>query len=68
MEINVGPKRFAVTAQPVVPGDPDYVRLWDVVNNMKNNKNRLHRIPKEDVAADPGGQADALEAIAPVRM
>ena len=40
VEINVGPKRFAVTAQPVVPGDPDYVRLWDVVNNMKNNKNR----------------------------
>jgi deazaflavin-dependent oxidoreductase (nitroreductase family) len=40
VEINVGPKRFAVTAQPVVPGDPDYERLWDVVNNMKNNKNR----------------------------
>jgi deazaflavin-dependent oxidoreductase (nitroreductase family) len=40
VEINVGPKRFAVTAQPVVPGDPDYPRLWEVVNNMKNNKNR----------------------------
>ncbi|MET0994704.1 MAG: nitroreductase/quinone reductase family protein, partial [Mycobacterium sp.] len=37
---NVGPKRFAVTAQPVVPGDPDYSRLLAIVNNMKNNKNR----------------------------
>ena len=40
VEINVGPTRFAVTAQPVVPGDPDYSRLWAVVNNMKNNKDR----------------------------
>ena len=23
VEINVGPKRFAVTAEPVLPGDPD---------------------------------------------
>ena len=38
VEINVGPKRFAVTAQPVLPNDPDYPRLWQIVN--KNNQNR----------------------------
>ena len=37
-EINVGPKRFGVTARPVMPGDPDYDRLWQIVN--KNNSNR----------------------------
>jgi F420H(2)-dependent quinone reductase len=38
VEINVGPKRFAVTARPVLPDDPDYPRLWQIVN--KNNQNR----------------------------
>jgi deazaflavin-dependent oxidoreductase (nitroreductase family) len=38
VEINVGPKRFGVTAHPVLPADPDYARLWQVVN--KNNGNR----------------------------
>jgi F420H(2)-dependent quinone reductase len=38
VEINVGPKRFAVTAKPVLPDDPDYARLWEIVN--KNNANR----------------------------
>lgn len=37
-EINVGPKRFAVTARPVQGGDPDYSRLWRIVND--NNANR----------------------------
>ena len=36
VEINVGPKRFAVTAQPVLPGDPDRERLWSIVT--KYNK------------------------------
>jgi deazaflavin-dependent oxidoreductase (nitroreductase family) len=40
VEINVGPKRFGVTAKPVVPGDADYARLWEIVNDMKGNKNR----------------------------
>lgn len=40
VQINVGPKRFGVTAKPVLPGDPDYPRLWEIVNNMKGNKNR----------------------------
>jgi deazaflavin-dependent oxidoreductase (nitroreductase family) len=38
VEINVGPQRFGVTAKPVLPGDPDYDRLWEIVN--KNNSNR----------------------------
>jgi deazaflavin-dependent oxidoreductase (nitroreductase family) len=38
VEINVGPRRFAVTARPVLPNDPDYPRLWQIVN--KNNRNR----------------------------
>ena len=38
VEINVGRKRFAVTAAPVLPADPDYARLWRIVN--ANNANR----------------------------
>lgn len=38
VEINVGPKRFRVTAHPVLPDDADYKRLWQIVN--KNNANR----------------------------
>jgi len=40
IEINVGPKRFGVTAKPVAPDDPDYARLWQIVNNMRGNKDR----------------------------
>lgn len=38
VEINVGPRRFAVTAQPVLPDDPEYARLWRIAN--ANNANR----------------------------
>ena len=38
IEINVGPKRFPVTARVVGKDDPDYPRMWQVVN--KNNANR----------------------------
>ncbi|OBG22807.1 nitroreductase family deazaflavin-dependent oxidoreductase [Mycobacterium sp. 852002-51057_SCH5723018] len=38
VEINVGPKRIAVTARQVGPDDADYPRLWELVN--KNNANR----------------------------
>ena len=34
VEINVGPRRFGVLAHPVVPGDPDYDRLWKIVNKV----------------------------------
>ena len=40
VEINVGRRRFAATARPVTPDDPDYARLWQLVNAMKNNRNR----------------------------
>lgn len=40
VEINVGPKRVRVTATPVTPDDPDYPRLWEIVNDMRGNKNR----------------------------
>jgi F420H(2)-dependent quinone reductase len=38
VEINVGPKRFPVTARIVLPDDPDYPRLWRIAN--KNNADR----------------------------
>ncbi|HYZ67647.1 MAG TPA: nitroreductase/quinone reductase family protein, partial [Mycobacterium sp.] len=44
IEINVGPKRFGVTAKPVLPDDPDYARLWQIVN--KNNANRYANYQK----------------------
>ncbi|MCW2653374.1 MAG: hypothetical protein QOE41_4972 [Mycobacterium sp.] len=44
-EINVGPRRFGVTARPVLPGDPDYDRLWQIVN--ENNSNRYIEYQKK---------------------
>ena len=38
VEINVGPKRFGVTARPVLPDDPDYDRLWQIVNKVNGNR------------------------------
>lgn len=38
VQINIGPRRFPVTAQAVLPDDPDYARLWRIVN--ANNANR----------------------------
>ena len=40
VEINVGPKRFAVHADILLPDAPDYARLWQVVN--KNNADRYN--------------------------
>jgi F420H(2)-dependent quinone reductase len=40
VEINVGPKRFAVTARAVMPDDPEYARLWPIVNSMRGNKDQ----------------------------
>jgi F420H(2)-dependent quinone reductase len=44
VEINVGTKRSGVTAKPVLPQDPDYARLWQIVN--KNNANRYQNYQK----------------------
>jgi F420H(2)-dependent quinone reductase len=38
VEINVGPRRFRASASPVLPDDPDYSRLWKLVND--NNSHR----------------------------
>jgi len=38
IEINLGPKRLAVTAKPVLPDDPDYPRLWQIVNRDNGNR------------------------------
>lgn len=45
IEINVGPTRFAVTARPVLPDDPDYARMWRMVN--ENNANRYTAYQKK---------------------
>jgi len=38
IEINLGPKRLAVMAKPVLPDDPDYPRLWQIVNRDNGNR------------------------------
>jgi deazaflavin-dependent oxidoreductase (nitroreductase family) len=38
VEVQVGRERHAGTARAVEPGDPDYDRLWRIVN--ENNKDR----------------------------
>lgn len=45
VEINVGPERFGVVAKPVLPDDPDYARLWRIVND--NNGNRYEAYQKK---------------------
>ncbi|MFV1363323.1 nitroreductase family deazaflavin-dependent oxidoreductase [Mycolicibacterium elephantis] len=51
VEINVGPRRFAVTAQPVLPDDPDYPRLWRIVN--ENNADRYANYQKRTTRPIP---------------
>lgn len=51
IEINVGPKRFPVTARIVGKDDPDYARLWQVVN--KNNANRYEGYQKRTTRPIP---------------
>lgn len=51
VEINVGTKRLAVTARPILPDDPDYVRLWRLVND--NNANRYEAYQKKTTRPIP---------------
>lgn len=51
VEINVGPKRFGVTARVVGRDDPDYSRLWQLVN--KNNANRYDGYQKRTTRPIP---------------
>lgn len=50
-EINVGPKRFGVTARRLTPDDPDYPRLWELVN--KNNSDRYASYQRRTSRAIP---------------
>jgi deazaflavin-dependent oxidoreductase (nitroreductase family) len=43
VEINVGPRRFAVTATPVLPGDPDRERLWKVVTKYNKSYDQYQK-------------------------
>ena len=45
VEINVGPRRFDATARPVMPGDPAYDRLWEIVNKV--NKGQYARYQEQ---------------------
>ena len=45
VEINVGPRRFPVTAKIIGPEGPDYPRLWDIVN--KNNRDMYRNYQKK---------------------
>ena len=51
IEINVGTKRLPVTARVVGKDDPDYPRLWQVVN--KNNANRYAGYQKRTTRTIP---------------
>ena len=51
VEINVGTKRLPVTARPVLPDDPDYARLWRIVND--NNSDRYEGYQKRTTRPIP---------------
>ena len=51
VEINVGPKRMPATARIVGPEDPDYLRLWKVVND--NNSHRYEAYQKRTTRPIP---------------
>lgn len=45
VEINVGSRRLRVTAKVLLPDDPDYRRLWPIVN--ENNADRYTEYQKK---------------------
>lgn len=51
IEINVGTRRLSVTAKPVLPDDPDYQRLWKIVND--NNSHRYEAYQKKTTRPIP---------------
>lgn len=51
VEINVGPKRFPVTARVVGQDDPDYPRMWALVN--KDNADRYEGYQKRTTRPIP---------------
>ncbi|MEZ0051764.1 deazaflavin-dependent oxidoreductase (nitroreductase family) [Mycobacterium sp. MAA66] len=51
IDINVGPKRIGVTARVVGKDDPDYARMWQLVN--KNNADRYEGYQKRTTRPIP---------------
>lgn len=51
VEINVGPKRLRATAQAVLPDNPDYARLWRIVN--ANNADRYNAYQRKTTRPIP---------------
>jgi deazaflavin-dependent oxidoreductase (nitroreductase family) len=49
IEINVGPKRFAVTAEPVLPGDPERDRLWSIVTKYNKAYDQYQKRTKRPI-------------------
>ena len=43
VEINVGPRRFAVAARPVLPGDADRERLWKIVTKYNKSYDQYQK-------------------------
>ncbi len=38
VEVNIGPRRLAATAAPVLADDPDYARVWKLVNEQNGDR------------------------------
>jgi deazaflavin-dependent oxidoreductase (nitroreductase family) len=38
VDVQIGRTRFAATAAEIRPGDPDYARLWKLVNDKNSNR------------------------------
>ncbi|MFR9751450.1 nitroreductase family deazaflavin-dependent oxidoreductase [Nocardia sp. 004] len=42
-EVQIGRRKVTVTAQPLLPGDSEYARLWDVVNAGNSDRYRAYQ-------------------------
>ena len=51
VEVQIGPTRFQATATEIGPGDPDYARLWKLVN--QNNAGRYDEYQKKTTRPIP---------------
>ena len=51
MEVQIGRTRFAATATEIGLGDPDYARLWKLVND--NNGDRYDAYQKKTTRPIP---------------
>jgi F420H(2)-dependent quinone reductase len=50
-EVQIGPKRIQATATEIGPGDPDYPRVWKLVND--NNSNRYDEYQRKTTRPIP---------------